>query len=311
MRFALGFCTIALSISLSTPVLAYTETTVSNGGTITGTVMLAGKKPPPLAYSLITNNDTEFCGRISTGTGWRLLDEFQVSPKGELQNAVVFLEGISQGKPFPETPPARVMVEDCVFAPGLLVVRDPQPIHIVNMDPIIHDVQIYETAPFGTKVMLHRPLRLNPFHPKNLLGDHQHNPGEAMIDTIHLTQGRRIFFLECGFHPFMQTWGLSVHNPYYAITDEQGKFTLPDVPEGVYKLIAWHPGMAGFLDMKVVVLANETITTRMEFPEPRDRRMAHTTMSETYRFGTHALEREGRKIDIQVTHEAQTHQGSH
>jgi hypothetical protein len=311
MRFALGFFTITLTVCFSSLALAYTETPVLNGGTITGKVTLSGKEPPPLAFSLITNNDTEFCGRISTGTGWRLLDEFQVSPEGGLQNAVVFLEDITQGKPFPETRPAQVMVEDCVFAPWVLAVRDLQPIHIVNMDPIIHDVLIYETAPFGTKVMLHRPLRLNPFHPKNLLSEHQHNPGEAMIDTIQLTQGRRTFFLECGFHPYMQAWGLAVHNPYYAITDKQGNFTLPDIPEGVYKLVAWHPGMAGFLDMKVIVLANETMTIRMEFPEPRDRRMAHTTMSETYRFGTRALEREGRKIDIQVTHEDQGHQGNH
>lgn len=311
MRFALGLFTISFVLFLSSPTQAYKETTVSNGGSISGTVLLAGKEPPPLAFSLITNNDTEFCGRISTGTGWRLLDEFQVSPSGGLQNAVVFLEGITQGKAFPEIEPAQVMVEDCVFSPWVLAVRDPQPIHIVNMDPIIHDVLIYETAPFGTKVMLHRPLRLNPFHPKNLLTDHHHKPGEAMIDTIHLTQGRRIFFLECGFHPYMQTWGLAVHNPYYAITDKQGSFTLPDVPEGVYKLVAWHPGMAGFLDMKVVVLANETLNTRIEFPEPRDKRMAHTTMSPTYRFGTRALEREGRKIDIQVTHEDQGHTGKH
>jgi len=311
MRFVFGFFTIALTICLSSPALAYKETTVSNGGTITGKIMLAGKEPPPLAFSLITNNNTEFCGRISTGNGWRLIDEFHVAPDGGLKNAVVFLEGVQQGKPFSETQPAQVIVEDCVFAPWLLVVRDPQPIQIKNMDPIIHDVQIYETAPFGAKVMLHRPLRLNPFHPKDLLKDHQHKPGEAMIDTIQFTQGRRIFFLECGFHPFMQAWGLAVNNPYYAVTDQNGNFTLPDIPEGVYKLVAWHPGMAGFLDMKVVVVGNETMKIRMEFPEPRDRRMAHNTMSPTYRFGTRALEREGAIIDIQVTHEDQGNQGKH
>jgi hypothetical protein len=90
MRFALGFFTIALTLSLSSQSLAYKETTVSNGGTITGKVLLSGKEPPPLAFSLITNNNTEFCGRISTGNGWRLIDEFQVSPDGGLKNAVVF-----------------------------------------------------------------------------------------------------------------------------------------------------------------------------------------------------------------------------
>ncbi len=310
MRFPHLFLIIGLSLTMTTPSSAYQEISVSNGGTITGKVLLNGKEPAPLAYSLITNNDTEFCGRISTGTGWRLVDEFQVAPDGGLQNAVVFLEGVHKGKPFPEEMPAKVMVQDCVFSPWILVVKNKQPIHVTNMDPIIHDVQMYETAPFGTKVMLHRPLRLNPFHPKNVLKDHQHKPGDAMIDTINFTQGRRTFFLECGFHPFMQTWGLAVTNPYFAITDEEGHFTLSDVPEGVYQLVTWHPGMAGFLDMKVVVLAGETLKTRMEFQEPKDRHVAHNTMLPNYRFGKRALEREGKVVDIQVTHETQeSHEG--
>ena len=301
---------IGLALFLNGPLsaLSYTEAPVTNGGTITGKVLLDGKEPPSLAYSLVTNPDAEFCGRISTGTGWRVVDEFQVASDGGLQNTIVFLDGISRGKPFPESTPARVTVEDCVFAPWVLVVKDQQPIHVVNMDPIIHDVQLYETAPFGNKVMLHRPLRLNPHHPKDLLGDHKHNPGETMMDTVKFSQGRRIFYLECGFHTYMQSWGLSVDNPYYAISDEQGNFTIPDVPEGVYTLVAWHPGMGGFLDMKVVVLANGTLKTKFTFENPRDKRMAHSTMDPNYRFGVKALEREGRKIDIQVTHETQEHE---
>ena len=307
MKHVRVFLSLIFLVTSPLSAWSYMESPVTDGGTITGKVILDGNKPPALAYSLITNPDTEFCGRISTGTGWRILDEFQVAPDGGLQNTVVFLNGIAKGKPFPESKPARVTVEDCVFSPWVMVVKDKQPINIVNMDPIIHDVQIYETAPFGTKVMLHRPLRLNPHHPKNLLADHQHNPGEAMIDTIKFSQGRRIFYLECGFHTYMQSWGLAVDNPYYAITDEQGNFTLPDVPEGVYNLVAWHPGMAGILDMRVVVLKNETVKTKIIFEDPKDRRMAHNTMNPNYRFGKQVLEKEGDTIDIQVTHEHQEH----
>ena len=109
----------------------------------------------------------------------------------------------------------------------------------------------------------------------------------------------------------MQTWGIAITNPYYAITDEKGNFTLPDVPEGVYKLVAWHPGMAGFMEMKVVVLENEVLKTRMVFPEPKDRHVAHNTMLPNYRFGKRALEREGKVVDIQVTHETQESHGAH
>ncbi len=290
---------------LSTPAWSYTEGPVTNGGAITGKVILDGTKPPALAYSLVTNPDTAFCGRISTGTGWRVVDEFEVGPEGGLKNTVVFLEGIQKGKPFAEVEHAKVMVEDCVFQPWVIAVRDQQPLHIVNMDPIIHDVLVYETAPFGSKVMLHRPLRLNPHHPKNLLMDHQHKPGEAMIDKVSFSQGRRIFYLECGFHTYMQSWGLAVQNPYYAVTDDKGNFTIGDVPEGVYTMMAWHPGMGGFLDMKVVVLANDTLKTKLRFENPRDKRMAHNTMNPNYRFGKPILEKEGATVDIQVTHEHQ------
>ncbi|MGP0593843.1 carboxypeptidase-like regulatory domain-containing protein [Nitrospira sp. T9] len=305
MKFISYVLTFGLNIVLIAPAFSYEEITVSNGGTITGKVTLAGKEPPALAYSLITNPDTDFCGRISTGTGWRLVDEFQVAPDGGLQNTVVFLEGISQGKPFPRTGAAKVTVEDCLFTPWVSVVQNEQQLHIVNMDPIIHDVQIYETAPFGSKVMLHRPLRLNPFHPKNRIKDHQHNPGEAMLDTVEFSKGRRILYLECGFHTYMQSWGVAVDNPYYAITDAEGNFTLPDVPEGVYSLLAWHPGMGGFIKMEVVILADETLKTRMEFQNPIDRRMAHNTMFSNYRFGTEVLEKEGAVYDVQATHETQ------
>ncbi len=305
MKPLAGFFSLLFILFSPISAWSYTEGPVSNGGTITGKVILEGKKPPALAYSLVTNPDTAFCGRISTGTGWRVVDEFEVGSGGGLKNTVVFLEDIQKGKPFAQTKPAKVTVEDCVFKPWVMTVRDQQPMHIVNMDPIIHDVQVYETAPFGSKVMMHRPLRLNPHHPKNLLMDHQHKPGDAMIDKIKFSRGRRIFYLECGFHTYMQSWGLAVQNPYYAITDVDGNFTIPDIPEGVYTMIAWHPGMGGFLDMKVVVLENETLKTKMRFENPRDKRMAHNTMNPKYRFGKPVLEKEGATVDIQVTHEHQ------
>ena len=32
-----------------------------------------------------------------------------------------------------------------------------------------------------------------------------------------------------------------VDNPYYAITNEKGNFSIKDIPPGTYKVIAWHP----------------------------------------------------------------------
>ena len=59
--------------------------------------------------------------------------------------------------------------------------------------------------------------------------------------------------------------------------------------------------------MKVVVLANDNLQTKIEFQNPIDRRMAHNTMSPNYRYGTEVLEKEGAVYDIQTTHETQGH----
>ncbi len=101
MKFISYFFTVGLNIILITPALSYEAITVSNGGTITGKVTLAGKEPPALAYSFITNPDTDFCGRISTATGWRLVDEIQVAPDGGLQNMWSFWRAFLKANPFP------------------------------------------------------------------------------------------------------------------------------------------------------------------------------------------------------------------
>ena len=301
----IGLFSVILALFPGSPGLAYTEQPVTNGGHVSGKVVLNGTPPPPKAFNLITYPETVFCGRISTGTVWRLLDQVRVAPDGGLQHAVVMLEGVDRGKPFPAASPT-IEARDCTLTPPVMAVRNQQDLRIVNMDPIIHDIQVYEVAPFESEVMFHRPLRMNPHHPKNDAGAHDHLPGTPLVDTIAFTKGRRIFYLECGFHEFMQTWGVAVTNPYFAVTDAQGHFTISDIPEGVYTLVAWHPGMGGILDMKAIVLKDDTLQVRFEFEKATDRRMAHTTMVDNPHFGIGTLDTFGERIDIQPTHEIQT-----
>jgi len=285
---------------------AYTEIPLTDGGAVTGQVKMEGTEPASLAYNLALFPDPAFCGRISTGTGWRLYDQFQVSPEGALQNAIVIVEGIDQGKPF-DLPPATVEAKDCIFSPSTLVVRNKQEIRFLNMDPIVHDIQLYETAPHGSSIIFHRPLRMNPYHSLQEPQNHDHRPGEPLIDTFQFTKGRRIFLAECGQHPYMQTWGLSVTNPYYAITDKDGRFSIADIPEGVYSLIAWHPWIGGILQMKVVVLANDTLKTQLIFDAPPETNASHTTMVQNPHFSIEALSMADNPIpEVIPDHEVQS-----
>jgi hypothetical protein len=99
------------------PAWAYEEMAVTDGGSIVGKILLNGEVPKPKGYNLTTLPDPIYCGRISDGKGWRLLQPFNVGPHGEFQQVVVRLEGVDKGKPFEEYVPPRIAAMDCRFMP--------------------------------------------------------------------------------------------------------------------------------------------------------------------------------------------------
>ena len=262
---------------------AYEEISVTNGGTIRGHVTITGDTPRPMAFNLVTIPDAVYCGRISTGTGWRIVED------GSLKDAVVMLNGIEQGKRFEVL---KVLIEamDCDFLPFVNVLRDEDEITVINMDPVEHDIQGYETARVrGARVLFNRPLPMNAFHKVlGMLHSHQHLPGKPMIQKVHLRKGRNIFVMQCGFHPYMFSWGVVVNNPYYAITKEDGRFELTDVPPGEYTLTVWHAGMKKYLEQKITVPADATVMHDFQYEAVKGRRSVHE-MQDNPHFGLELL----------------------
>ncbi len=248
------------------PAFAYQEITVTDGGKISGKVVLKGGKPVPRGFNLVTFPDAIYCGRISNGKGFRLLKEFTVAADRGVKDVVVLLAGIEKGKPFAFQPP-QIEAKDCRFLPFVNVVRDNNKVSIVNMDPVMHDIQAYETSELGPRVLFNIPLPMNAHHPKEAGSDaeyHKHIPGHPMTQDIHMTKGRRIFVMQCGFHAYMETWGMAVDNPYYALTDESGQFTISDIPPGTYKLVVWHPQERSIVEREVTIPAKGSVTADLE-----------------------------------------------
>ncbi len=276
-------------VVLSPQVWSYEEIVVQNGGTIRGKVTLNGEKPRPMAFNLVTIPDPVYCGRISTGTGWRIVEDFIIAQDGALKDAVVMLKGIKKGKAF-ETEKVRIEAIDCDFTPFVNVLQKKDELTVVNMDPIEHDIQGYETArERGARVLFNRPLPMNPFHKVlGMLHSHKHMPGKPMIEHVHLRKGRNIFVMQCGFHPYMFSWGLIVENPYYAITKESGEFELNDVPPGDYTLTVWHPGMKKYLKKEVNVKPQGSVVHHFEYQAVKGRRSVHE-MHDNPHFGLELL----------------------
>jgi carboxypeptidase family protein len=277
-----------LMLSVGSPAFAYEEIKVPEGGTLMGTVKLEGTVPKPKGYNLITLPDQFYCGRISDGRGWRILQPFNVGPAGEFRDVVVYLEGIDKGKPFGEKTVPQIEARDCLFLPFTTVVRDDQSVTVVNMDPVMHDIQAYETSHLGPRVLFNVPLPMNPAHPRNLKDRsdagmyHKHMAGAPMKQLVNLSKGRRIFVMQCGFHAYMESWGLAVANPYFAKTDEQGRFTLTDVPPGTYKLVVWHPYVRSTIEQTVTIGPKGTVEANIAVPAPIGRLYANEVMDHAY-----------------------------
>jgi hypothetical protein len=278
----------AMVLAVGSQASGYEEFTVSSGGAVTGTVRLDGQVPKPKGYNLTTLPDQFYCGRISDGQGWRILQPFNVGPAGEFREVVVYLEGVEKGKPFDERTQTVVEARDCLFLPFTTVVRDNQSVTVVNMDPVMHDIQAYETSHLGARVLFNVPLPMNPQHPRNFKDRsdaamyHKHMAGAPTKQLVNLSKGRRIFVMQCGFHAYMESWGVAVNNPYFAKTDDEGRFAITNVPPGTYKLVVWHPYVRTPVEQIITVRPKETMKTTLVVQAPTGRLYANEVLEHDY-----------------------------
>jgi hypothetical protein len=285
---------LALTVNAG-PALSYDVIEVEHGGTIEGTVTLDGAVPEPKGFNLITFPDPQYCGRISNGSGWRLLHDFVVGPQGGLKDAIVLLEGVDAGKPFELSVPL-IEARDCMFQPFMTIVRNGHAVEVVNMDPVMHDIQGYETSlEAGARVLFNTPLVMNHQHNRgDLHAIHNHAPGKSLVGPIYLNKGRRTFYMQCGFHAYMESWAMAVNNPYYTLTDADGKFSLEQIPPGTYQLVVWHPQTGPGMTKTVTVKSDGKLTEELALRAPKGNRSAYK-MVENPRFGPESL---GRSIAI-------------
>ncbi len=157
------------------------------------------------------------------------------------------IEGIEKGKPFAFTD-AEVEASLCQFLPFVAVVSDKRKVTVFNQDPVSHDIQTYAYDQSGVDIVLHRPAL--------------HVSGTT--DVVQLVKRRRVFTMQCGMHPYMQNWGYAIDNPYYAVTNLNGSFSISDLPAGTYRIKAWHP-ILGAQVREMTVKPNDTLSLDLSF----------------------------------------------
>jgi hypothetical protein len=69
-------------------------------------------------------------------------------------------------------------------------------------------------------------------------------------------------------HEWMAAYVAVLPHPWAALTDENGRFTLRNVPPGAHKLYAWHE-VLGTLTREATVSGSRSTTVDFEFTEKK------------------------------------------
>ncbi len=225
----------------------YTEVAVVNPGLINGQVSFEGPIPENAVHLYTNLKSPEVCGSERKIT-W--ID----TQEGALRGVFVFINKIKSGKAWPDSVHNKSVLnqEHCDFTPKMQIIKQGT-LEIRNSDEgVLHNVNAREMVGLekGRKTA------------KSMF-----NIAQPEIGTIvREIKPRRVPYISfvCQNHEQMHSFMLALPHPYATMVDNEGRFSLNDIPPGQYTLKAWHPKL-GVLKSKITVPSNGTVNTKFSF----------------------------------------------
>jgi plastocyanin len=199
------------------------------GGTIRGTVRFTGaafeQKKLPVTV------DHSVCGKEKDA------EDIVLSPEQGMRNVVVSLQPPPPGATWPAVlPMVQMDQQQCVFVPRVVVVPVGGTVEFLNTDRLLHNLHSAST------------------------GNPSFNRTQPRGRTIPIVfKQPEIIRLACDLHPWMRAWVVVAEHPFYAVTNDQGEFSLDNVPPGAYTLQLWQESLGTVT--KDVTVRDEAITT--------------------------------------------------
>jgi plastocyanin len=188
---------------------AYKEIDVKDGGVIVGIVKFDGDVPT--AKILKVDKDEQTCGHEN-----KLSEELVVNGESKgIKNVVVSLVDIASGKKA-DTTTVALDQKECLFSPHVVAVSSGASVDLLNSDNVMHNLHSWsiKNAGFNEGV----------------------SGGGKLTKKFDLPE---VVKITCDVHKWMSSFVVVKGNPYFAVTDESGRFRIENVPAGSYKIEAW------------------------------------------------------------------------
>ncbi len=196
---------------------------------IRGRVLLGGNPPAPQTLA---------------GSPGKMDESIAVDAAHGLKNVIVY---IANAPPSTFTLQNPVVLDqiNCVYVPHVVAVQTGQPLTLKSTDMLMHNV--------------HLQCKSNP--------DANYGFNTPGRQDIHLKLAETPFKISCDVHPWMTAWMGVFDHPWFAVTADDGSFTIPRVPPGQYKLIAWQEALPQ-QEKTITVTDNSAADVQFVFPAP-------------------------------------------
>lgn len=211
----------------------------TTAGSISGTIRYIGRMPTPKRIDM---SEDPAC--VEAHRGKAVDESLAVSPKGSLANAFIYVKAGLEGKRF-ETPSTPVVIDQngCWFRPRVLGIQTNQILQVTNSDPVTHNI--------------------HPLAQANREWNHSQGAGDAPL-ARRFIRPEVMIRVKCNIHSWMHAYIGVVDNPYFAVSKEDGTYSIPNLPPGTYTIEIWQEGL-GTQERQVTVAPHSNTLANVTF----------------------------------------------
>ena len=161
-------------------------------------------------------------------------------------DAVVFIEKVGDNKFAPPAEHAIIDQLNLTYVPRVVAMQKGTTVDFPNSDAVRHNVFSPPTAAFQFNLGT---------YPTGVVK-------EVLFDVVGETP------LLCNVHAEMAGYAVTFENPYFAITDKDGNYTIEGLPPGKYVVKTWHEKLKE-VSQEVDVEAGKAATANFELKRRR------------------------------------------